>query len=93
MTSIKEYQDTQSNLLYRNGEYHKSHDMFIDIDDGWRGCLACKTGDWTKDGYKVLVKPCEATVEDMVAADLGDKRLKGVVAKWPQPEPILKLVK
>ncbi len=58
-TSLSEYQKLQGDILYRNGEYHSSHNMFIDLDDMWRGCLRCKTGDQTTKGFETLKQPCK----------------------------------
>lgn len=57
--ALSEFQKSQSDILYRNGEYHSSHDMFIDLDDMWRGCIRCKTGDQTTKGCEILKQECK----------------------------------
>lgn len=39
---IGEFQNEQQKVLYHDGQIDASHDMFIDLDDMWRGCLRCK---------------------------------------------------
>jgi len=56
---LKDYQEAQEDILYSNGKYHSTHRMFVDLDDMWRGCLACRTGDGTVRGFEKLKLPCE----------------------------------
>ncbi len=57
--ALSKFQKLQDDTLYRSGEYHSSHDMFIDLDDMWRGCVRCKTGDQTIKGFEILKQECK----------------------------------
>ena len=61
--NLNKYQERQQDSLYNQGKYHQTHDMFIDLDDMWRGCLTCKTSDWTNDGVKRLQEKCMTRAE------------------------------
>lgn len=61
LSVLKNYQESQNNILYNNGMYHSTHDMHVDLDDMWRGCLNCKTGDGKAEGIRKLKRPCGST--------------------------------
>ncbi len=61
--NLSEYQEHQTDILYNQGKYHESHDMFIDLDDMWRGCLTCKTSDSTTNGHARLQEKCMTPAE------------------------------
>jgi len=40
--NFEEFQQAQEITLYQGGEIDASHDMHLDLDDMWLGCLVCK---------------------------------------------------
>ncbi|KKK93262.1 hypothetical protein LCGC14_2694620 [marine sediment metagenome] len=59
--NLNEYQKQQQDILYNEGKFHQSHDMFIDLDDMWRGCLSCKASDSYTSDVPILEQPCKAS--------------------------------
>ena len=61
------YQRQQQDIFYGNGTHH-SHDMFLDLDDMYMFCLACKA---MRDNFAntKLRLPCSA----IRALDLSSK--------------------
>lgn len=55
---LKEFQNSQQDILYQNGHIHNSHDMFLDLDDMWLGCLVCHHS-WPSDSLKQACKITE----------------------------------
>ena len=57
--SLNDYQIKQEKILYQDDTIHKSHYMFLDMDDLWLGCLKCKNSMTTINGSLILKQECK----------------------------------
>lgn len=68
--NLNDYQNEQERILYDEGRIHKSHSMFLDLTDMWRGCTSCGVGNGSKNEKARLAEECKGPgnrIYDLIA--------------------------